>query len=414
MGQKGDLLELIDSAPIGLRSLSGSIWKWTHYERSRRAIEEMSRHANASVAHFGFSGPKGETGDEHLSFWLELPDQWRIQSDHRIDLKAGDKRWVGGTAQVTEVDAGNSSFDETELGLLIRPGSQLFGALRFEEPVDDEIAGRHCLRSTAKTEGRRHTIRQVPLGMRLGGLDHTFWFDSATGIVLRHVGMIGDEPCAITELKELAFNQPVSEEISRTALPPTTNVVRQIDQLVAMAEMRGVDLTGVDRTDLGAVQAAFSDRTRPHQALPKARIEMQRSKHFPVGEPPEDEVAARASIEHAYERFSDRDETGESLVNVQAGEDLAAPLQEAGRRVPGAQEGVVRLVVDDIKFLRPDEAVVWFSLEVEGNRMGMVNGREGRALLVNNRWMIERATLVDLIGFAGVSVPSPNQIEGTW
>jgi hypothetical protein len=107
--------------------------------------------------------------------------------------------------------------------------------------------------------------------------------------------------------------------------------------------------------------------------------------------------------------FGERDETGESLVNVQAGEGLAAPLQEASRRVPGAPEGDVRLVVDDIKFLRPDEAVVWFSLEVNGNRLGMVNGREGRALLVNHRWLIERATLVDLIGFAGVSVPPPTE-----
>ena len=67
------------------------------------------------------------------------------------------------------------------------------------------------------------------------------------------------------------------------------------------------------------------------------------------------------------------------------------------------------MVVDDIKFLRSDEAVVWFSLEVNGNRPGIVDGREGRALLVNHRWIIERATLVDLIGFAGVSVPPPSE-----
>ncbi|HWD50812.1 MAG TPA: hypothetical protein VG412_00320 [Acidimicrobiales bacterium] len=401
-------MELIDGAPAGLRSLRGSIWKWTHHERARRAIEEMSRHANSSVAHFGFGGALGETSDEHLSFWLGLPDQWRIQSDERIDLKVGDKRWIGGSAQVTEVDGGSSTFNETELGIFIRPGSGLFGTLRFENPIDDEIAGRPCWRSTANTEPKQQAIRQIPLGVRLGGLDHTFWFDRETGIVLRHHGMIDGEPCAITELKDLVFNPPVSEEISRSALPPGINVVRQIDQLIGMAEMRGVDLTGVDRADLGAVQAAFSDRMRPLQPLPEARKEMQRSKHIPVGEPPVDEVAARSSIEFAFSHFGDRDETGESLVNVQAGEGLAAPLQEAGRRVPGAQEGVANLVVDDIKFLRSDEAVVWFSLEVNGNRLGMVNGREGRALLVGHRWMIERATIVDLLGFAGVTVPPPS------
>ncbi|HEV3265394.1 MAG TPA: hypothetical protein VG014_07710, partial [Acidimicrobiales bacterium] len=278
--------------------------------------------------------------------------------------------------------------------------------LRFEDPVDEEIAGRRGWRSAASAELSRPAFRAVAhLGVRLGGVDHTFWFDVETGIVLRHVGTVDNEPCAITELKDLAFNQPVSEEISRTALPPATKVVRQIDHLIGMAEMRGVDLTGVDRTDLGAVQAAFSNMMQPHLPQAEARKELQRSKHIPVGEPPEDEVAARTSIEDAYLHFGERDETGESLVNVQAGEGLAAPLQEASRRVPGAPEGDVRLVVDDIKFLRPDEAVVWFSLEVNGNRLGMVNGREGRALLVNHRWLIERATLVDLIGFAGVSVP---------
>jgi hypothetical protein len=65
-------------------------------------------------------------------------------------------------------------------------------------------------------------------------------------------------------------------------------------------------------------------------------------------------------------------------------------------------------VVDEIKFLRPDEAVVWFSLEFDGNRLGFVNGREGRALLMDGRWVIEHATLVDLLGMAGVVVPPPS------
>jgi hypothetical protein len=68
----------------------------------------------------------------------------------------------------------------------------------------------------------------------------------------------------------------------------------------------------------------------------------------------------------------------------------------------------VGLVVDDIKFLREDEAVVWFSLVIDGNQLGFVNGREGRAVLVDGRWLIERATLADLLGMAGVEVPAPD------
>jgi hypothetical protein len=64
-------------------------------------------------------------------------------------------------------------------------------------------------------------------------------------------------------------------------------------------------------------------------------------------------------------------------------------------------------VVDDIKFLRDDEAVVWFSVEIDGSRLSFVNGREGRAVLVNGRWMVEHAGLADLLGMAGVEVPPP-------
>jgi hypothetical protein len=39
----------------------------------------------------------------------------------------------------------------------------------------------------------------------------------------------------------------------------------------------------------------------------------------------------------------------------------------------------------------------------------MVNGREGRAVNVGERWLIEHATIADLLGFAGVTVPSPEE-----
>jgi hypothetical protein len=82
-------------------------------------------------------------------------------------------------------------------------------------------------------------------------------------------------------------------------------------------------------------------------------------------------------------------------------------LEQAGQRIPGSPEGEATLVVDNIKFLRPDQAVVWFSLEIDGNRLGFVNGREVRAVLVGGKWMIEHATIVDLVGMAGVEIPPP-------
>jgi outer membrane lipoprotein-sorting protein len=408
MGQMGDLMELVDGAPLGLRTLSGSLWKWTHHARSRRAIDELSRRGGGAVSHFGFGGPTGETSDEHLRVWLAPPDRWRIESDNRIDLKDGVSRWIGGPSHITKVDRDSSSLDDTEVGILIRPGAHLFGVLRFEVLIEDEVAGRRCWRSVATTEISRHNFRVTSLGMQLGGIDHSFWFDAETGIVLRHVGLIDNEPCAIAELKDLAINQPVPDEDFKFISPPDATVERQVDQLIRMAELREADLTGVDRTDPEAVRTAMSDVMRPHQPTPESRREMQRAKHIPVGGPPEDEVAARLSIEYAYSHHDETDETGELLVNVQNGVGLVEALKQARCRIPGSPEDTVKVVVNDIKFLRADEAVVWFSIDIDGNRLGFVNGREGRAVLEGERWLVEHATLVDLIGMAGVVVRPPS------
>jgi len=248
----------------------------------------------------------------------------------------------------------------------------------------------------------------MSLGMQLGGIDHRFWFDAETGIILRHVGLIDDEPCAITEFKDLTINRPIPDKDFQFVLPPGATVENQIDAMIRMAEMRGVDLTGVDRTDPDAVRAAISGSMRPNPPTGPVRLDIQKAKHIPVGPPPDDETAARSLIEYAYSHHDETDEAGEVLVNVQGGVGLVESLEQAHRRIPGSPDGVARFVVDGIKFLRPDEAIVWYSVEIDGNRLGFVTGREGRAVLRGGRWVIEHATLVDLIGMAGVEVPPPS------
>jgi hypothetical protein len=410
MGRLGDLLELLETAPVGVRTLTGSLWRWTHYERARRAVEELTRSEGGSVTQMHMivgSGPRPDERDEHLRLWLVLPDRWRIESSDRLDLKDGDQRWIGGLHRITSAEHDDSRVDQTELGMLVEPGSHLLGGLRFGTPIEDSIDGRPCWKSDASTNaGPRH--RRIPLGVRLGGIDHTFWFDAETGIVMRHLGLVDGEPCSIAELKDVVINQPIPDETFRFVPPPDAVVERQIDGILRMAESRGVDLTDVDRSDLGAVRAAVESMGRPHHPPAQARLKLQRAKHVPVDRPPADEAAARSAIEYAYAHYLDADEAGEVLVNVQGGRGLATYLQQAGQRIPGSPQGEAKLIVDDVKFLRPDEAVVWFSLEIDGKRLGFVNGREGRAVMVSGKWMIEHATIVDLVGMAGVEVPPPS------
>ena len=73
------------------------------------------------------------------------------------------------------------------------------------------------------------------------------------------------------------------------------------------------------------------------------------------------------------------------LFNVQSGDSIVGPLQEAQTTVAGAADQPASLIVDDIRFLRPDEADVWFSVEVNVTPYPMVNRQEGRAVKVDDR-----------------------------
>lgn len=405
MSRKGDLLELIDGAPLGVTSLTGSVWTWTHRERARRAFTELTRSHGSSFAVGGTGGPVGLTRDQHVRVWLALPDRWRLECDDYVDVRDGRTRWAGSPTHVTEVDDDRTGVEDTQIGLLISPGRRLLGALRFGEPAEDTVAGRPCLKVAATLRNSKGARGFDPGAVLLGGTDHSLWIDGETGIVLRHVTLIDDEPCAVTEFTEVRINPPIADLEFEFVPPSGADVEQHVELLLRMAEQQGADLTGIDREDPRAVQAAIHDTMRPDRPIPEVRLEEQRAKHVPVGDPPDDEAAARSSIEHAFTHYDEVDETGTALVNVQRGEGLAGPLREAQHRVPVPVGGRAHIVVDDIVFLRSDEAVVWFSVEVDGNRFPMVNGREGRAVRVGDRWLIEHATLVDLLRFARVIVP---------
>jgi outer membrane lipoprotein-sorting protein len=406
--KRGDLYDLIDRAPVGLHSLRASLWKWTHHERSARAMERLSN--GRGVVHLAtVAGPIGDTNDEHLRVWLVPPGKWCIESEDRIDVRDGSTRWFGRTQHVTELADKDTDLNQTDLGIMIEPGTHLMGAIHFDDPTEDEIDGRKCWRTNARTadEVRENHHHRFMLSMRLGGIDHQFWFDAETGIVLRHVGLIDDQPCTIAEFTGVTVNQPIPDETFQFVPGPGGVVQRQVDQLIEIAENQGVDLTDVDRSDPRAVQAALSAAMRfgPQTG---SLLESRQARHIPVGPPPEDEATARAAIEYAYSHFDETDDQNEALVNVQGHPAWIEALQQARRRIPGSPDGDPRIVVDDIKFLRPDEAVVWFSVEIDGTRLGFVSGREGRAVVVDGRWMIEHAALADLLTMAGVTIPPPS------
>lgn len=407
MGEKGDLLGLIDEAPVNLRTFEAALWTWRHHERARQAVDALVRRTGGSVAHLMVgTGPIEETSDTREHIAIQLPNRWRIDGTDRIEVSDGSSRWVGRSGHITHLTADPPDFDATEIGPLLHPGVFLLGRLQFATPIMDQIAGRNSWRVEARPNAMQARGRPIP--MILGGIEQIFWFDVETGIVLRHVGLFEEQPCTIHEFSDLSLNQPIGEEMFRYEPRPGEQVETQADQLLRIAEHRGVDLSEVDRSDPASIQAALSMSMRG-QLTTAQMAQRRRDKHVPVGPPPADEAEARRQIAYAFGHLDEVGADGTSLVNVQSGEKMADLLAQARRRLPNSNPTAMKTVVDDVLFLRSDEAVVWFGIDVDGQRFGMVNGREGRAVLVDGRWLVERASIVDLLGFAGVSYPPDNQ-----
>jgi hypothetical protein len=107
------------------------------------------------------------------------------------------------------------------------------------------------------------------------------------GILLRHVGLLDDQPWSITEFKEVRINPPLPKLDFRFVAPPDGIVVRRVGQLVRMAEVRGIELSGVDREDPQALQEVLHRRMRPNnEPTAKAQLKKRKAKHVPVGDPP--------------------------------------------------------------------------------------------------------------------------------
>jgi outer membrane lipoprotein-sorting protein len=408
VGARGDVLELIDLAPARLQTLAGRVTKWTHHERSQRAADEIGRRNGGSggtiLGRRSGSVPESE---EQLRVWLDRPARWRLEGERQTDVSDGTCHWWARPGHVTVNDEKQPDLESTELGPLLWPGHLLFGTMRFDDPEEDEILGRRSWRVGAHVTATALFGTSLMMGLAFPGVDHTFWFDLETGIILRHIGLLGQERCAVTAFIEVTIDQPIPDATFRFVAPADAEVTRPIDGILRTAAARGVDLRQVDTSDVDAVRRALTEALRPASPSTEDMRRRRRATHQPVGGPPDDEASARAAVGHAFSHLGDVAEDGTTLGNVQGGQGLAAPLAQARRRLPGSASDPVTIVVDDLTFVRPDEAVVWFSIEVNGTRTPMVNGREGRALCIDGRWLVSHATVAGLIMTAGV--PSPRE-----
>jgi hypothetical protein len=204
--------------------------------------------------------------DESLAYVLvALPDRWRVVGRGHIAVSDGHQSWVGTGSLVTERDSTRAALhDAGPIGACLYPGP-LLGWLDFGDPEPDERAGRFCWtvdaypRPLAGGAGTAEPAAPVAAASRLPeeflGVEHRFWFEARTGIVLRHEGLLEGQPCSLTELTDVVIDDPIPpDEFS----PPPEAIVRSSHELLRdhLTEL-GVDPNTVDLDDPGQVRSAL-------------------------------------------------------------------------------------------------------------------------------------------------------------
>ena len=279
MVSRGDLLALVATAPGPLRTIEAALTRWVDLRLVAAVHEHLAR-----VSGLDGDGPIPRPGaekaaetddltqdglagiDESLAYVLvALPDRWRVVGRGYIAVSDGHQSWVGTGSLVTERDSTRAALhDAGPIGACLYPGP-LPGWLDFGDPEPDERAGRFCWtvdaypRPLGGVAGTTEPAAPVAAASRLPeeflGIEHRFWFEARTGIVLRHEGFLEGRPCSRTELTDVVMDDPIPpDEFS----PPPDAIVRSSHELLRdhLTEL-GVDPNTVDLDDPGQVRRAL-------------------------------------------------------------------------------------------------------------------------------------------------------------
>jgi hypothetical protein len=269
MTRRGDLLGLVDGAPGPLRTIEAALTRWVDRGLVAAVHHHLARAFRADGSDWGVRHEGGATADkrveaagggsrvvaESLSYVLVAPpDRWRVVGRGHIAVSDGHRAWVGTGSLVTERDSARATIhDAGPVGACLYPGP-LLGWLDFGDPEPDEWAGCFCW-----TVDARPRPLAKPLSSRLPeeflGVEHRFWFEARTGVVLRHEGLFEGEACSMTELTDVIIDEPIpADEFA----PPPDAIVRTSHELLRdhLTEL-GVDPDSVDLDDPVQVRRAL-------------------------------------------------------------------------------------------------------------------------------------------------------------
>ncbi len=122
------------------------------------------------------------------------------------------------------------------------------------------------------------------------------------------------------------------------------------------------------------------------------------------GEPPDDTDKARAEIGAAYANHGSLSEDGKAALGVEKGANLGWAVTAAKANAPPAVlEAEIVVTVDELIFVDPEHAAVWFSIFINGSPV--LSRHRGDAVLVDGEWMMARSTFCQIMAMAGVTCP---------
>lgn len=411
IGELGDVFEVLHRTPTTFTSLRGTLREWTDDARRVAAMQRHERESvggdarvSAQIVRVGVVGITTETAhveptERETRVWYSPPDRWRFEGDGSFTLYDGEISWRRFGDHVVRSDSEQP--DPGPLGWLTMP-SVFLGVLDVTDLGPTSVAGRPTRRlQLGPRQGMTH-LAHMGLGFlhfRLGSSDLLVDVDLMTGVLLRSEALLDGAPLSITEFTDVAFDDPLADDLFTYPTPDGPEVRTQHQLIVETMAGNGADTSDVDMDDPESVERFMNAF---HGIVAGQGLDHLEAAHMPIGPPPVDEDDARSAITSAFEGTTAVSSDGDHLINVQGGRGLGECVRQAQQRFAGTE---ARFQGDRVLFLSDREAVVWFSVALEGNPT--VRNEEGRALLIDGRWLVSRATLCRLLARAGVHCPPP-------
>jgi hypothetical protein len=425
---------MADHGEVALRMLEphwttvqGTVRQWTEHPGQPAFDRRMGRMTQGGWGHgmpamvsvssirVGDDGSTPGGSDHWERLWLRRSDD-----SHRIEyVHPGDEDpWA---VQIRGPEGGVVVTDRGPKRVPMSPEnpewltdlSALMGLFTMQLGGFDDFAGRRVVRVTGRARPSLPNPAQaaghILFGFQLGSTCELL-IDADTGICLRFATFEGSRLVALRQFVEVELGGTIEDEVFIYRLAPGSRFLTDEDDVLDMLASGGVDVSGIDPTDVHAVYRARDEFYRRQQTqvghfggpvgpAPRALAETVAA----LGPPPVDTDEARLGIEQALLLLADDDEPRASCVERGEVLDRAAAGRPKPPPHPMVGDQQVTFVLIDLAFVSESEALVEFEIRLD---RGMRFPVKGRAIQRGGTWFVSYDTWAHMQQLGGISVPS--------